>query len=284
MTKRIWHPIAILMVLIPTFGCSDDTPSPTKEVMRDMAAGDDASMTGRDMAGTRVEMGMAQQDMTPPKADMGQRMDMTEVGADMMDAGGDLGADMRDAGAADMGDAGGDMSDADGGMADAGRDMADAGGDLGADMFDAGADMMDAGGDLGADMLDAGAADMADGGGDMSPATLPDRYAGTKVKACSDAAVMACSANADCLADERCEDISDDAALEVACCVKGQRGPIPTGSVCQGIAAKIECEETLCIAKNNGPHYCTKRCTMNAECPAPISTCNAFLGACVTTN
>lgn len=96
------------------------------------------------------------------------------------------------------------------------------------------------------------------------------------VMMCDEAGTTACFANSDCADNQRCENIGG--ALEVACCVEGPRGCKATGEAC---ASEFECDEGLCVSRNDGPQLCSKRCEMDAECPPMVPECNPVLGLCV---
>lgn len=111
---------------------------------------------------------------------------------------------------------------------------------------------------------------------DMAPACEVEASGIGPVMACDEASTTACFANDDCAADERCENIGG--AADVACCVKGPRGCKTAGQPCQ---TEFECDEGLCVARNDGPQLCSKRCMSEDECPAEVPECHPVLGLCV---
>lgn len=88
---------------------------------------------------------------------------------------------------------------------------------------------------------------------------------------------MECFANSECPATQRCENSSGGASV-TGCCVDGERGTKTAGEPC---ADEFECDEGLCIARNDGPELCSKPCMMNEDCPAAVPECNPVLGVCV---
>lgn len=97
------------------------------------------------------------------------------------------------------------------------------------------------------------------------------------VATCDEAGATACFANKDCADNERCENIGGDAA-EVACCVEGPRGCKVAGDSCE---SEFDCDEGLCISRNSGPYFCSKRCMANEDCPSAVPECHPALGLCV---
>ncbi len=99
------------------------------------------------------------------------------------------------------------------------------------------------------------------------------------VASCDAEGLNSCFANSDCAADERCEGITDNTSDDVACCVPGLRGCKGVGELCD---SEFQCEEGVCIGRNDDPNRCSQRCDSNDDCPSEVPECNAFLGFCVT--
>jgi len=80
-----------------------------------------------------------------------------------------------------------------------------------------------------------------------------------------------CIDSSDCPENMRCENLKiKNADYTRACCVEGPRGCKTTGETCED---EFDCESGLCMAKNDGQHYCTKQCTDNNDCIDPVSFC-----------
>ncbi len=84
--------------------------------------------------------------------------------------------------------------------------------------------------------------------------------------------LTACDESNDCNADERCESLAiKDKDYKKGCCVKGLRGCLSTGEVCED---EYDCSSSLCINRNEGVLYCSEKCTTeDNSCPSPISEC-----------
>lgn len=99
------------------------------------------------------------------------------------------------------------------------------------------------------------------------------------VASCDAEGLTSCFANSDCAAGERCEGITDNTSDDLACCVPGLRGCKGVGELCD---SEFECEEGVCIGRNDDPNRCSQRCNSNDDCPSEVPECSPFLGFCVT--
>jgi hypothetical protein len=95
-----------------------------------------------------------------------------------------------------------------------------------------------------------------------SGVTLPTDACGT---------LTDCVESTDCADGLRCENLPvDGESFARACCVEGPRGCDPSGVTCTD---ELDCASGLCIARNDGPTYCTHVCEGPEDCAAPISDC-----------
>ena len=82
------------------------------------------------------------------------------------------------------------------------------------------------------------------------------------VSSCDELSTIACFANNECEATDRCENMGTDDE-QVPCCVAGTRGTGQAGETC---VDENDCESAVCIA-GNGPYMCSKTCTTADDCP-----------------
>ena len=112
--------------------------------------------------------------------------------------------------------------------------------------------------------------------GDDTPDTAGDTAENPRVdEACSEQGYTDCFINDDCVAAERCENMSAN-DVEIPCCVVGPRGTGQTGEPCD---SENDCETSLCISLNEGPLLCSAPCAGPEECPESATDCK--FGLCV---
>ncbi len=87
----------------------------------------------------------------------------------------------------------------------------------------------------------------------------------TVMNSCDEAGLEGCFANVDCQAEEVCRDIGST-AVEVPCCIVGERGTAELGDVCEGEPDDY-CASGVCAERNDEGAICSEVCSGPGECP-----------------
>lgn len=95
---------------------------------------------------------------------------------------------------------------------------------------------------------------------------------------CAEAQLTECFSNFDCQDAEVCTNVSDN-AVEIACCVTGERGSKVLGDNCTN-DDDTTCESGICIGSSASDNmFCSAPCEMDEDCP-DFMRCVGALGVC----